>query len=230
MRRKAESKEEPQKGTTPVTKKPFHLEFKNTSQKIAWMAFEQHDILFLLGPAGVGKSHLAVAFAISELLNKKKKKIMLTRPIVEAGEKLGYLPGTFEEKINPYLMPVFDVMDRMVGKESAERERVNKALEIAPMAYLRGRTFHSSVCILDEAQNATEDQLKMYLTRLGEDSKIIITGDMAQSDLRGDDKFALARVVESMKIVPGIGVIEFSEENIVRHPLVAAILKAWPAK
>jgi phosphate starvation-inducible protein PhoH and related proteins len=228
MRRKAEGDKE--KEVTPKTRKPFHLEFKNTAQKIAWMAFEQHDILFLLGPAGVGKSHLAVAFAISELLNRKKKKIMLTRPIVEAGEKLGFLPGTFEEKINPYLMPVFDVMDRMVGKESAERERINKSMEIAPMAYLRGRTFHESVCILDEAQNATEEQLKLYLTRLGEDSKIIITGDASQSDLKGDDKYALSRVVESMKVVPGIGVIEFSEENIVRHPLVAAILKAWPTK
>ena len=138
MRRKAEGDKE--KESTPKTRKPFHLEFKNTAQKIAWMAFEQHDILFLLGPAGVGKSHLAVAFAISELLNRKKKKMMLTRPIVEAGEKLGYLPGTFEEKINPYLMPVFDVMDRMVGKESAERERINKSMEIAPMAYLRGRS------------------------------------------------------------------------------------------
>jgi phosphate starvation-inducible protein PhoH and related proteins len=138
--------------------------------------------------------------------------------------------NTFEEKINPYLMPVFDVMDRMVGKESAERERINKCMEIAPMAYLRGRTFHDSVCILDEAQNASEEQLKLYLTRLGEDSKIIITGDASQSDLKGDDKYALSRVVESMKVVPGIGVIEFSEENIVRHPLVAAILKAWPTK
>jgi phosphate starvation-inducible PhoH-like protein len=215
-----------EKSTAPLPRKAFHLEWKNSAQKIAYMAFEQHDLLFLLGVAGTGKTHLAVAFACSEILSKKKKKIVLTRPIVEAGEKLGYLPGTFEEKINPFLMPIFDCLDMLVGRDTVEREKINHCLEIAPVAYLRGRTFNDSVVILDEAQNSTEEQLKLVMTRLGYGSKMVITGDPTQSDLRGE--VALTKVVEGMKGVEGIGVVEFSESHIVRHPLVADILAAWP--
>ena|SRR5271166_2925013 len=210
--------------------RPFHLEWKNSSQKLAYMTFEQHDALFLVGPAGTAKTHLAVAFAISEIINKKRKRIVLTRPMVEAGgEKLGFLPGTFEEKINPYLLPIFDCMDIIVGRETPDRERINKSIDIVPMAYLRGRTFHDSICILDEAQNANEEQLKLFMTRLGLNSKMIITGDPTQSDLRGDGAFG--RVVQAMKDgIHGIGVVEFNEACIVRHELVAKILAAWPAK
>jgi len=215
-----------EKSTAPLSRKAFHLEWKNSAQKIAYMAFEQHDLLFLMGVAGTGKTHLAVAFACSEVLSKKKKKIVLTRPIVEAGEKLGYLPGTFEEKINPFLMPIFDCLDTLLGRDTIERNKINQCLEIAPVAYLRGRTFNDSVVILDEAQNSTEEQLKLVMTRLGIDSKMIITGDPTQSDLRGE--VALTKVVESMKGVAGIGVVEFSESHIVRHKLVADILAAWP--
>lgn len=211
-------------------RKSFHLEWKNSSQKLAYMAFEQHDGLFLVGPAGTSKTHLAVTFAISEILARKRKKIILTRPMVEAGgERIGFLPGTFEEKINPYLLPIFDVMDTVVGRESSERERINKSVEIVPMAYLRGRTFHDSICILDEAQNANDEQLKLFMTRLGLNSKMIITGDPTQSDLRGE--MAFQKVVESMKNgVNGMSVVEFSESHIVRHELVARILAAWPHK
>ena len=210
----------------PLPRKAFHLEWKNSSQKIAYMAFEQHDMLFLLGVAGTAKTHLAVAFACSEILSKKKKKIVLTRPMVEAGEKLGFLPGTFEEKINPFLMPIFDCLDTIVGRDTIERNKIHQCMEIAPVAYLRGRTFHDSVVILDEAQNATEEQLKLVMSRLGLNSKMVITGDPTQSDLKGD--VALTKVVDAMKSVSGIGMVEFNESHIVRHELVAAILSAWP--
>jgi len=218
--------EKSEKQPVPLPKKAFHLEWKNTSQKIAYMAFEQHDFLFLSGPAGTAKTHLAVAFAVSEILAKRRKKIILSRPIVEAGEKLGFLPGTFEEKINPYLMPIFDCMDTILGRETLEREKVNKSLEIVPIAYMRGRTFHDAIVILDEAQNSTEEQIKLAMTRLGLNSKMIITGDPTQSDLKGE--VALPKIVESMKQVQGIGIVEFNEIHIVRHPLVADILAAWP--
>jgi phosphate starvation-inducible PhoH-like protein len=216
------------KSTAPLPRKAFHLEWKNQAQKIGYMAFEQNDVLFLTGPAGTAKTHLAVAFACSETLSKKKKKIVLTRPIVEAGEKLGYLPGSFEEKINPFLMPIFDCLDIIVGRDTVERNKINQCMEIAPVAYLRGRTFHDSVVIFDEAQNATEEQLKLVMTRLGLNSKMVITGDPTQSDLKGD--IAFPKIVESMKGVTGIGVVEFAESHIVRHPLVADILAAWPSK
>lgn len=204
-------------------RKAFHMEFKNTAQKLAWASFEQHDILFLLGPAGVGKTYLAMAFAISEILSKKKKKIILTRPIVDAGEHLGYLPGTFQDKINPYLMPLYDSMDSLVGIDTQERDRVNSAIEIAPLAYLRGRTFVNSVCILDEAQNCTKAQIILFLTRLGEDSKIIITGDPTQSDLHGTPY--INEATQLLSSVPGISIMEFNEGQIVRHPLVSKILE-----
>lgn len=205
------------------SRKAFHMEFKNTAQKLAWSSFEQHDVLFLLGPAGVGKTYLAMAFAISELLSKKKKKIILTRPIVDAGEHLGYLPGTFQDKINPYLMPLYDSMDSLVGIDTQERDKVNSAIEIAPLAYLRGRTFVNSVCILDEAQNCTKAQIILFLTRLGEDSKIIITGDPTQSDLHGTPY--INEATQLLSSVPGIGIMEFNEGQIVRHPLVGKILE-----
>lgn len=204
-------------------KKSFHMEFKNTAQKLAWANFEQNDILFLLGPAGVGKTFLAMAFAISEILSKKKRKIILTRPIVDAGEHLGYLPGTFQEKINPYLAPLYDSMDALVGFDTQERDKINASIEIAPLAYLRGRTFVDSICILDEAQNCTKSQIILFLTRLGEDSKIIITGDPTQSDLHGTPY--INEATKLLESVPGIGIMQFTEEQIVRHPLVGKILE-----
>lgn len=212
---------------TPGQKRsgPFHLEFLNQAQKMAWGAFDQHDVLFLLGPAGCGKTHLACAFAISEILSKKKRKVVLTRPIVEAGESLGYLPGTFDEKVNPYMMPMYDCIEKMLGPthdSNIQRDIINKSMEVAPIAYMRGRTFDNAVCIFDEAQNATKMQLKLFMTRFGVNSKIIITGDPTQSDIRDP---ALMQVVKQLEDLNGIGVIHFKANSIVRHPLIAGILE-----
>lgn len=201
----------------------FHVDWKNDAQSLAWATFNQHDVLFLIGPAGCGKSFLACAFAIEQVLSRKKKKIILTRPVVEAGESLGFLPGTMEEKINPYMLPMYDAIDKLVGKEGPWRERVDFAMEAAPLAFMRGRTFDDAVCIFDEAQNASLMQIKLFLTRFGENSKIIITGDPSQSDLAG--KVALVDVIQKLKGVDGIGVIEFKLNSIVRHPLVGKIIE-----
>lgn len=203
---------------------PFHLEFLNQAQKMAYGAFDQHDVLFLLGAAGTGKTFLACAFAISEILSKRKKNIVLTRPIVEAGESLGFLPGTFDEKVSPYMRPMFDCMERCVGREGPQRDIINRSIDVAPIAYMRGSTFHDSVCIFDEAQNATVSQLKLFLTRFGENSKVIITGDPFQSDLRQSDQ-GLMHVVKRLEGLQGIGVIHFKVGSIVRHPLIGAILE-----
>jgi len=202
----------------------FHIEFKNAMQKLAWAGFQQHDILFLIGPAGTGKTFLATAFAINEVLQKNKKKIILTRPIVESGESLGYLPGDFHEKVNPYMLPLYDSIKKLVGEDNPQRDIINAASEVAPLAYLRGRTFENSVCILDEAQNCSLMQLKLFLTRFGDDSKIIITGDPTQSDLGGEE-VALSSVVYRLETLPGVGIIKFDHESIVRHPLVGKVLE-----
>lgn len=203
--------------------KSFHLEFLNSAQKLAWDALENNDITFLIGPAGCGKTMLACAYGISDILSKKKRKIILTRPVVESGESLGFLPGTFQEKINPYMMPMYDCIDRCVGKDSMQKEIISKSIEIAPVAYLRGRTFHDSICIFDESQNATASQLKLYLTRFGNNSKIIITGDPKQSDLHERDQ-GLMTVVKKLEGLDRVGIVHFNSNSIVRHPLVSSIL------
>jgi len=204
--------------------KKFHVEFLNDAQGMAYNYFQRHDVLFLLGPAGTGKTHLSMAFAISELLEKRKKKIVLTRPIVEAGESLGYLPGDFVEKVNPYMLPLFDCLSNMVGSDGPTREVVDRATEIAPIAFMRGRTFHNSICLFDEAQNASRMQLKLFLSRLGDNSKMIITGDPDQSDL-GKDEPPLVDVVHRLQNVKGVSIIFFKKEDIVRHELVGRILE-----
>lgn len=215
---------------TPTKQSKFHLEFKNGIQKMAWSNFMDNDILFLSGPAGVGKSFLACAFAINSVLQGDKKKIILTRPIVESGEKLGFLPGTFDEKVHPYMMPLYDCMDKLLGKDNPQREIIDKCVEIAPLAYLRGRTFDDAVCILDEAQNTTLIQMKLFLTRLGENSKMVITGDPTQSDLNSNNRYgmdtyvALSDIIARLAKVPGIGIVQFKSDSIVRHPLVAKIV------
>jgi phosphate starvation-inducible protein PhoH and related proteins len=205
------------------TGKNFHIEFKTDAQNLAWAAFQQHDVLFLIGPAGTGKTFLACAFAIEQILTKTRRKIILTRPIVESGESLGYLPGEFEEKVHPYMLPMYDCIDKLVGIDSGWRDRINQSIEIAPIAYMRGRTFNDSVCIFDEAQNATLMQLKLFLTRFGENSKIIVTGDPTQSDLFGE--IALTSVIHKLTDIPGIGVVQFKVNSIVRHPLVSRIIE-----
>ncbi len=202
----------------------FHIEFKNEAQNLAWASFQQHDVLFLIGPAGTGKSFLACAFAVEQILNKQKSKLVLTRPIVEAGESLGFLPGEFEEKVHPYMLPMYDCIDKLVGRgESPQRDKVERAMEVAPIAYMRGRTFDDAICIFDEAQNATLSQLKLFLTRFGENSKLIITGDPMQSDLPGE--VALTNVMHRLSGIPGIGILQFKDKHIVRHHLIGKILE-----
>jgi len=200
----------------------FRIELLNSAQKLAWAAFQQHDVLFLLGPAGTGKTFLATAFAIKSLLGRETEKIIMTRPIVESGESLGYLPGDFYEKVNPYMMPIYDCINKLVGIEGTTKEKIMSRTEVAPLAYMRGRTFDNSVCLFDEAQNATMSQLKLFLSRFGENSKLVITGDPKQSDI--GRRSALAEVVRRLSDVAGIGVVEFKNNSIVRHPLIGAIL------
>lgn len=202
----------------------FHVEFLNSMQKIAWGAFQQQDVLFLCGPAGTGKSFLAMAFAINEILQKKKKKIILTRPIIEAGESIGYLPGSASDKVAPYMLPLYDSLSKLVGENGPQRDLIERSIEVAPLNYMRGRTFDDSICIFDEAQNATMTQLKLFLTRMGQDSKIIVTGDPTQSDIPVH-KRALMDVVYRLETLPGVSVINFKAENIVRHSLIAEILE-----
>lgn len=228
-RKKPHNKQQPEKLPAPTKEqRPFRFEFKNPAQKMAWGTLTQHDVSFLLGPAGTGKTMLACAYAISEILEDRREKIILTRPVVEAGEHLGFLPGSKEEKLAPYMAPMFDCME-LLGRTGPQREKISKSIEIAPVAYLRGRTFHNAVCIFDEAQNATEMQLKLFLTRLGENSKIIITGDPMQSDLRYHER-ALMSVVERLEDLAGIGIITFKSGSIVRHPLIASMLERLEVK
>lgn len=204
-------------------RQPVNIELKNASQKTAWDALDNNLVTFLLGSAGSGKTFLAVAYAINAVLNRQAEKIVLTRPIVEAGEKLGYLPGTFGEKVNPYMQPLYDAMDVLVGKQSGKRELINKSVVLAPLCYMRGRTFNDAICVFDEAQNATFAQLKLFLTRFGHGSQMIITGDPKQSDLPISPA-PLTDVVARLQDVPDISIIKFANTDVVRHPIVATML------
>lgn len=203
---------------------PCEIEWRTDTQKRAWKTLHDNDITFLLGAAGSGKTFLAMAFAINEILTKRATQIVLTRPIVDAGEKLGYLPGSFGEKVNPYMQPLYDAMDTLLGKFGPRREFVNKAVVLAPLCYLRGRTFNDSICVFDEAQNATYTQFKLFLSRFGQNSKIIVTGDPQQTDLPVFPP-PLNEVVTKLKGVNSIESVHFAHTDVVRHPLVAAILK-----
>lgn len=212
---------------------PFHintLNFLNDDQKLSYGVYQQHDVCFFVGPAGTGKTFLATAFAIAEVLRfRTKRRIILTRPVVEAGEQLGFLPGTLEEKINPYVLPVYDCIKKLIGGgQETFNNFIQQYVEVAPIAYMRGRTFNDAVCIFDEAQNATFGQLKLFLTRFGENSKVVVTGDPKQSDLRLD-AIPLVDVVHRVETLPGIGIMRFSDESIVRHPLISEIIKRLEA-
>ena len=203
----------------------YRLEFLNPQQKLAWATIDQHDVCFLIGPAGTGKTQLATAYAISQFIAGEVKKIFITRPIVEAEEKLGFLPGTFEEKVHPYMLPIFDCIETCVGRDSPMAEKILKNLEVAPLAYMRGRTLQNAVCILDEAQNCTKNQIKLFLTRLGTHSKMIVTGDPRQSDLKnGVD--GLMDIVDALESVDGIGIVDLTADAIVRHPLIGKIIES----
>jgi len=200
---------------------------KTIGQKEYVDAIRRHDIVFAIGPAGSGKTYLAMAMAVNALKNQEVSRIMLTRPAVEAGESLGYLPGTFEEKVSPYLRPLYDALYDMMDVDRISRLLERGILEIAPLAYMRGRTLNDSFVILDEAQNCTPEQMKMFLTRLGFDSKAVITGDVTQSDLPQGKTSGLVHAREILRSVEGIKFIEFTGKDVVRHELVQEILRAY---
>ena len=200
---------------------------KTLGQKTYVDAIRRHDIVFAIGPAGSGKTYLAMAMAVNALKNQQVSRIILTRPAVEAGESLGYLPGTFEEKVSPYLRPLYDALYDMMEVDRIQRSLERGTLEIAPLAYMRGRTLNDSFVILDEAQNCTPEQMKMFLTRLGFDSKTVITGDITQSDLPQGKLSGLVHARGILKGVEGIHFVEFSGSDVVRHELVQEIIKAY---
>lgn len=188
---------------------------------------EKNDIVFALGPAGTGKTYTAVALAVRALKNKQVKKIILTRPAVEAGESLGFLPGDLKEKIDPYLRPLYDALDDMIPADKLGYYMSTRVIEIAPLAYMRGRTLDNAFIILDEAQNATDLQLKMFLTRIGANAKAIITGDMTQVDLPKNQRSGLVKATRILRNIDGIAHIDLDEEDVVRHRLVKAIIRAY---
>ena len=200
---------------------------RTANQKKMVQMAEKNDIVFAIGPAGTGKTYTAVALAVRALKNKQVKKIVLTRPAVEAGESLGFLPGDLKEKIDPYLRPLYDALDDMIPADKLGYYMSTRTIEIAPLAYMRGRTLDNAFILLDEAQNATDLQLKMFLTRIGANAKAIITGDVTQVDLPRNQKSGLSTAVRILKNVDGIGHIELDEEDVVRHRLVKAIIKAY---
>ncbi|HEX5475057.1 MAG TPA: PhoH family protein [Vicinamibacterales bacterium] len=202
---------------------------KSVTQKRYLDAIEQHDIVFGIGPAGTGKTYLAMAQAVAFLLAKRVSRIILARPAVEAGEKLGFLPGDLQEKVNPYLRPLYDALYDMMDLERVERLIERGTIEVAPIAFMRGRTLNDAFVILDEAQNTTSEQMKMFLTRLGFGSKAVVTGDITQIDLPPGRISGLVEAVKVIGEVEGIAFIHFDERDVVRHSLVQQIVKAYEA-
>jgi phosphate starvation-inducible PhoH-like protein len=190
-------------------------------------AMRHHDLVFGLGPAGTGKTYLAVAIAVSMLLEEQIERIVLTRPAVEAGERLGFLPGALEEKVDPYMRPMYDALYDMMPGDRVLRRRDAGDIEVAPLAYMRGRTLSNACIILDEAQNTTTVQMKMFLTRMGENSRMVVTGDPSQVDLPAGTRSGLRDAMELLGGVDGIKMIEFGADDVVRHPLVATIVRAY---
>ena len=203
---------------------------KSLNQKRYIEAMRTHDIVFGVGPAGTGKTYLAMAMAVAALMNQEFIRIVLTRPAVEAGEKLGFLPGDLAEKVNPYLRPLYDAMHDMMDFEKATRLVQRGIIEVAPLAFMRGRTLNDSFVILDEAQNTTSEQMMMFLTRLGFGSKAVITGDVTQIDLPSAATSGLVEAKELLHGVEGIAFIHFSDRDVVRHPLVQDIIRAYDSR
>ena len=193
-------------------------------------ALKENDIILALGPAGTGKSFLAVSVAITLLMEKKIERVILSRPAVEAGEKLGFLPGDMKEKVDPYLKPLYDALYELFGADKIDKKIESGEIEIAPLAFMRGRTLKNSFAILDEAQNATETQIKMFLTRIGENSKLVVNGDPSQVDLINKNHSGLIKSKNILKSLDEIKIIEFDHKDVVRHPLVSKIIRAYQTK
>lgn len=210
-----------------VNGKPIAARTPN-QQKLA-DSFRHNDLTFALGPAGTGKTYVAIALAVKALKNREVKKIILSRPAVEAGEKLGFLPGDMKDKIDPYLQPLYDALEDMVPAVKLKEYMETKVIQIAPLAFMRGRTLNDAVIVLDEAQNTTTHQIKMFLTRLGVNAKMIITGDVTQIDLPRTATSGLVQALRILRDIPGIGKVEFAKKDIVRHQLVQRIVEAYQA-
>lgn len=208
-----------------VNGKSIYARSKN--QQVLVQAYEDNDLLFAIGPAGSGKTYTAIALAVRALKNKEVKRIILSRPAVEAGEKLGFLPGDMKEKIDPYLQPLYDALQDMIPAAKLTEYMEKGTIQIAPLAFMRGRTLSDAVVILDEAQNTTVPQLKMFLTRLGIGGKMIVTGDLTQVDLSASQKSGLRDAIERFHDIKGLRIIEFDEKDIIRHPLVKYIVAAY---
>ena len=202
---------------------------RSENQQRLVKVFDENDLVFALGPAGSGKTYVAIALAVRALKNKEVKKIILSRPAVEAGEKLGFLPGDMKEKIDPYLQPLYDALQDMIPATRLKELMDNNVIQIAPLAFMRGRTLGEAVIILDEAQNTSTHQIKMFLTRMGLNAKMIVTGDMSQIDLPPSQRSGLSQAIELLHDVPGIGKVQFSKKDIVRHKLVQRIVEAYDA-
>ena len=210
-----------------ITSRGKQIKPKTVGQRKYISALRQNDIVFSIGPAGTGKTYMAMAMAIASLKNKEVQRLILTRPAVEAGEHLGFLPGDLQEKVDPYLRPLYDALYDLLGLETFQKHKEKGIIEIAPLAYMRGRTLDDSFIILDEAQNSTTEQMKMFLTRMGFGSKAVITGDITQVDLPKGKYSGLAVVPDILEDIPGIEIIYLTDKDVVRHPLVQKIIQAY---
>lgn len=208
-----------------VTGKPITARSENQQRLVS--AFETHDMVFAIGPAGSGKTYTSIALAVRAMKNKQVRRIILSRPAVEAGEKLGFLPGDMRDKIDPYLQPLYDALEDMIPRQKLNEMMEQNIIQIAPLAFMRGRTLNDAVVILDEAQNTTPAQIKMFLTRMGWNTKMIITGDVTQIDLPRQQKSGLIEALHILKDVEGIAVVQLNEKDIVRHKLVTRIVNAY---
>ncbi len=212
-----------------ITHRGKQIKCKTLGQQEYVQAIRDHDLTFAVGPAGTGKTYLAMALAVVALKNKEVERIVLTRPAVEAGEKLGFLPGDLTQKIDPYLRPLYDALYDFMGVDSYQKLLERGTVEVAPLAYMRGRTLSDSFIILDEAQNTTSEQMKMFLTRLGFHSKVVVTGDVTQTDLPAGKKSGLTEALEILKDIPEIGMVHLTAKDVVRHELVQKIVEAYDA-
>ena len=223
----AEGIEKVMSGVIAITNKGKQIKCKTVGQKKYVEAIKKNTVVFGVGPAGTGKTYLAVAMAVSAFKSKEVEKIILTRPAVEAGEKLGFLPGDLQTKVDPYLRPLYDALQEMLGLDSYVKLMERGVIEIAPLAYMRGRTLSNAFIILDEAQNTTKEQMKMFLTRMGDGSKMVVTGDLTQIDLPDGKKSGLKHATSILKNIEGIETVVLTAKDVVRHALVMEIIKAY---
>ena len=214
-------------GVVAITSRGKQIKCKTVGQKHYVDAVKKNTVVFGIGPAGTGKTYLAVCLAVAALKGKQVEKIILTRPAVEAGEKLGFLPGDLQTKVDPYLRPLYDALQEMLGLENYAKYMERGVIEIAPLAYMRGRTLNNAFIILDEAKNTTREQMKMFLTRMGEGSKVVVTGDLTQIDLPEGKKSGLKQAVSVLKGIEDIAICRLTDKDIVRHPLVMQIVRAY---